>query len=214
MDENYKERFYNQKTLCPKYVLHWHKLLFLRCITQSFHIQTAYETRIRMCVHGEKICMSKATHGQGSLVIGLLRVVLVSLICRPLEGPTPRSALQLLHDLHDDGPRACQNQVAHGPVVYMQHVEPIDRDDKLADLKARRRKSIRYGSWLFTVLSQRHCVVLTGHAILKIPSHSQLATAIQSFPRNYTFPGRQYNGESICCRDFTKLDLNPHLGTY
>lgn len=132
-------------------------------------------------------------------------VVLASLIRRPLQGCAPCSALQLLHDLHDDGPWARQNQVAHGPVVYVQHVEPVDRDDELADLKARRRKSICYGSWLFTILSQRHCGVLTGHAILKIPSHSQLATAVQSFPRNYTFPGRQNNGESICCRVLNKL---------
>ena len=166
-----------------------------------------------MCVHGEKICMSKATHGHTSLATALLVLFPRSSSAGP-RGARPRSALQLLHDLHDDGPRARQNQVAHSPVVHMQHVEPIDGDDELADLKVRRGRGTCYGSWLCTVLSQRHCVVLSGHAILKIPSHPQLATAIQSFPRNYTFPARQYNGGSICCSVFTKLGLNPNLATY
>lgn len=56
--------------------------------------------------------------------------------------PGPGSALQLLHDLHDDGAGPGQNQVAHRPVVHVQHVQPVHRDDELADLEDREREHL------------------------------------------------------------------------
>lgn len=45
------------------------------------------------------------------------------------------SRLYFFHHFHDNRSRACQDEVAHCPVVHMENVETIDGDDKLANLK-------------------------------------------------------------------------------
>ncbi|EGV91359.1 hypothetical protein I79_025980 [Cricetulus griseus] len=92
------------------------------------HSNTTYKSR---CVWAEKrsVCPNHPSVWQSCPVI----VVLIW--DRASAGTSPCSAIQLLHDFHDNCPWACENQVAHGAVVYIQHVEPIDRDDELTDLE-------------------------------------------------------------------------------
>lgn len=53
---------------------------------------------------------------------------------RPVRDPF-FSRLYFFHHFHDNRSRACQDEVAHCPVVHMENVETIDGDDKLANLK-------------------------------------------------------------------------------
>lgn len=92
----------------------------------TFNRASVQETRMKTRVRGAQIRGSAAA-------------------APPAASPCPAgpgSALQLLHDLHDDGAGPGQNQVAHRPVVHVQHVKPVHRDHELADLEDRERASL------------------------------------------------------------------------
>lgn len=45
------------------------------------------------------------------------------------------SGLYFFHHFHHNRSRACQDEVAHCPVIHMENVEAVDRQNKLANLR-------------------------------------------------------------------------------
>lgn len=59
--------------------------------------------------------------------------------------PASLSVLGLLHHLHHHRPGPRQDQEADGPVVQVQDVEPVDGNQELTNLQAKKRRSEEKG---------------------------------------------------------------------
>lgn len=76
----------------------------------------------------------------GKMVAGTEYVFWVVFFSTPIHETT--SIICFLHDFHDNGSWASQDEVADGPVVQGQDIQPIYRNHKLANLEGRNKELV------------------------------------------------------------------------